>query len=183
MKRIFCLFLLLIVYNGIVYAQINTPATQTVNLSMSDAVEISFTATGTTTGNNVNFTFNSISTFASGQESAAQELRVRSNKNFNVTVKSNSANFTYIGSVSPAPVMPVASVLALMVTANTTSGSVASPFSTTAYSSITSSNQNLITNGSRGGNQRFSVKYEADPQFNYPSGSYSVNIVYTATQI
>ena len=182
MKKIIYILLLLVSLNETAKAQVNTAASQTINMSMSNAVEISFTATGTTSGNNVNLTFNTANNYASGVESDAQEMKVRSNKNFTVTVKSNAANFTYSGTTSPAPTMAVANVLGLMVTANTTSGAVSSPFSTTSYSSITSSNQNLITNGSRGGNQKFSVKYKASPDFNFPSGIYTVSIVYTATQ-
>jgi hypothetical protein len=183
MKKIAYLSLFLVCIAGAASAQINTAATQTVNISMSNAVEISFTSTGTTTGSTVNMAFNTVTNYASGVESDAQEMKVRSNKNFSVTVKSNSTNFTYSGSTTPSPTMPVSGVLAIMVTANSTLGSIASPFSSTTYAGITSANQNLITNGSRGGNQKFSVKYKATPDFNYPAGTYTVSIVYTATQI
>jgi hypothetical protein len=110
-------------------------------------------------------------------------LKVRSNKNFNVQVKSNATNFSYSGSTSPSPTMPVSGVLLLEVTANSTGGSIASPFSSSSYSTITSTNQNLISNGTKGGDQTFSVGYKATPGFNYPGGTYTVDVDYTATQL
>ena len=78
--------------------------------------------------------------------------------------------------------MPVNGVLGIMVSANGTGGSIGGSFSGSAYNTLTSANQDLITNGSRGGNQTFSVKYKATPGFAYPAGTYSVDVVYTATQ-
>ncbi len=40
----------------------------------------------------------------------------------------------------------------------------------------------LISNGQNGGNQTFSVMYNATPGFAYPAGTYTVDVVYTATQ-
>jgi len=164
-------------------AQVSSTATQTVNLNLSDAIELTFTGSSSATGATVNLAFNTVNDYANGITSAAQELKVRSNKNFSVTVKTSSANFSYSGSTTPAPTMPVSGVLALKVSANSTSGTVATPFSTTSYAGLTSSNQNLITNGSRGGNQTFSVMYQATPGFSYPAGTYTTDVVYTATQL
>ncbi|MBN9484085.1 MAG: hypothetical protein J0H46_12070 [Bacteroidetes bacterium] len=164
-------------------AQVSSTATQTVNLNLSNAIELTFTGSGNANGADVNLAFNTVNDYANGVTSGAQELKVRSNKNFSVTVKTSSANFSYTGSTTPAPTMPVSGVLALKVSANGTSGTVATPFSTTAYAGLTSSNQNLITNGSRGGNQTFSVMYQATPGFSYPAGTYTTDVVYTATQL
>ncbi len=161
----------------------STSASQTVNLSLTDAIELTFTGSGTATGAAVTMSFNNVNDYANGVQSAAQALKVRSNKNFTVAVKTNAANFTYTGSTTPAPTMPVSGVLAVKVSANGTGGSIATPFSSSAFSGLTSTNQNLITNGSRGGNQTFSVMYEATPGFSYPSGNYAVDVVYTATQL
>jgi hypothetical protein len=163
-------------------AQVNSTAQQQVNLNLSNAIEITFTGSGTATGSPVTMAFTTVADYASGVESAAQQLKVRSNKNFTVAVKANSANFSYTGSTTPAPTMPVASVLGIMVPTNGTGGSIATPFSASAYSAITATNQNLITAGTNGGNKTFEVKYKADPQFNYPAGTYTVDVVYTATQ-
>ena len=157
-------------------------ASQTVNLSLSNAIEITFTGNNSAEGADVTIPFTSVNDYANGVESGAQELKVRSNKNFSVAVKANNANFSYAGNTTPAPVMPVSGVLGVKVTANGTGGSIAAPFSAANYATLTSANQNLISAGSRGGNQTFSVKYKATPGFAYPAGTYSVDVVYTATQ-
>lgn len=155
-------------------------STQTVNLTFANIVEILFTGTGSTTGSDVTIPFTNLNDYTNGVESSDYQLRVRSNKDFNVTVRTNSANFTYSGATSPAPVMPVSGKLLLKISANSTGGSIASPFS--GYTSLTSSNQNLINVGTRGGNQTFSVKYQGKPGFGYPAGDYTVNVIYTVTQ-
>ncbi|MBS1688550.1 MAG: peptidoglycan-binding protein LysM, partial [Bacteroidetes bacterium] len=52
-----------------------------------------------------------------------------------------------------------------------------------AYSTLTSTAQNLISNATYGGNQTFSVQYNATPGFAYPAGTYTTSVVYTATQL
>jgi hypothetical protein len=162
-------------------ANAQTSATQTVNLSFANIVEILFTGTGSTTGSDVTIPFTNLNDYTNGVESSEYQLRVRSNKDFNVTVRTNSANFTYSGATSPAPTMPVSGKLLVMVSGNGTGGSIVSPFS--GYSTLTSTNQNLISGGDRGGNQTFSVKYKGIPGFGYPAGDYTVNVIYTVTQL
>lgn len=161
-------------------AQANSSGQQTVNLSLSDAIELTFTGSGTATGAAVTLPFTTVNNYANGVTSAAQTLKVRSNKNFTVAVKANTTNFTYTGSASPTPTMPVASVLDVKVSTNSTGGTTAAAF--TSYHDVTTTNQSLITNGSRGGNQTFAVMYQATPGFSYPAGNYAVDVVYTATQ-
>lgn len=156
-------------------------ATQTTNLSLTDAIELTFVGTGSETGASVTLAFNSINKYANGVQSSSQSLKVRSNKRFNIAVKANDANFTYSGSESPAPVMPVSSVLDVRVSSNSTGGSIPSGFS--SFKDVTTTTQNIITNGGNGGNQRFSVRYRATPGFNYPAGNYTIDVVYTATQL
>jgi len=160
----------------------NSSASQTVQLSLSNAIEITFTGNSSATGADVTLPFTTVNNYANGVESDAQELSVRSNKNFSVAVKASNTNFSYTGSTTPAPTMPVSGVLAVKVTANNTGGAIATPFSAAGYATLTASNQNLINEASRGGDQKFSVKYKATPGFAYPAGTYSVNVVYTATQ-
>ena len=160
----------------------NSSASQTVQLSLSNAIEITFTGTNNATGAAVNLAFTTVNDYANGVTSTEQELKVRSNKKFTVAVKANNGSFSYTGSTSPAPTMPVQGVLGVMVSSNNTGGSIAAPFSNSAYSSLTASNQNLITNANNGGNQRFGIKYEATPGFAYPAGTYTVDVTYTATQ-
>lgn len=160
----------------------STSASQTTNLVLTNAIDMTFTANNTTTGPLVSLPFTTTNDYANGVTSTAQQLKVRSNKNFNVTVKSSANNFSYTGTTSPAPVMPVSGVLGLEVTANGTGGSIVSPFSAASYSTITGTNQNLLSNGTYGGNQTFSVQYQATPGWSYPAGTYAVDVVYTATQ-
>ena len=160
----------------------SSTATQNVSLTLSNAIAITFTGSGTSTGGAVTLPFSTVSDYANGVSSTAQQLKVQSNMPFDVTVKANAANFTYTGSYTTGTTMPVSGVLKLMVTANSTGGSIATPFSSTAYSTLTSSNQNLINNGTYGSNQLFSVQYQATPGFAYPAGTYTTSVVYTATQ-
>ncbi len=164
-------------------AQVASTATQTINLNLSNAIELTFTGNNSATGAAVNLAFNTVNDYANGVASSAQQLKVRSNKKFGVTVKTNAANFSYTGSTTPAPVMPVSGVLALKVSANATGGTIASPFSASAYNGLSSTAANLITNANNGGNQTFSVMYNATPGFAYPAGTYTVDVVYTATQL
>lgn len=163
-------------------AQTSGNASQTVNLSLSDAIDINFTANNSSTGQAVNFTFTSVNDYANGKQSSDYQIKVRSNKKFNVTIKANTTNFTYSGATTPSPVMPVSSVLSMMIAANQTGGTQVAPFSSGNFGAITATAQNMLTNCSLGGNQWFNVKYKANPGFNYPAGTYTVDVVYTATQ-
>ncbi|MBL7717668.1 MAG: hypothetical protein JNL72_02430 [Flavipsychrobacter sp.] len=165
------------------YAQnASATATQSVSLTLSNAIAITFTGSGTNTGGAVTLPFSTVSDYANGVTSTAQQLKVQSNLAFDVTVKSNASNFTYTGTYTTGTTMPVSGVLKLMVTANSTGGSIVTPFSSTAYSTLTSTDQNLIANGTYGSNQLFSVQYQATPGFTYPAGTYTTSVVYTATQ-
>jgi len=155
---------------------------QTAQLGLSNVLEISFTNTNSANGSTVNLAFNTASDLANGVESTAQELKVRSNKNFNVSVKSSSANFYYLflGFWPIQSSMPVNSVLDVMVSNNQTGGNIAAPF--TSYSDVSATSQNLISNGVAGGSQTFKVKYKATPGFGNYSGVYFTDVIYTATQ-
>ena len=157
-------------------------ASQTVQLALSNALEISFTSNNSATGATVALPFTTVAHYADGVESAAQTLKVRSNKNFNVTVKTSDANFAFTnGGTVTTSVMPV-SVLGLAVTANTTSGSLGAGFSATGFKALSATATPMINSASKGGNQTFEVKYKATPGFAYPAGTYTTDVVYTATQ-
>lgn len=157
-------------------------ASQTIILSLSNAIEITFASNNSATGSEVKIPFTTVNDYANGVESEAQKLRVRSNKNFSVAVKTNASSFTYTGKTTPAPKMPVKGVLAVMVAGNSTGGSVSAPFSTEKYATLRNLNETLIKSAKRGGDQTFAVKYKATPGFVYPAGVYTVDVVYTATQ-
>lgn len=164
------------------YAQQSSNSSQTVSMGVSSTIELTFTGSGNATGATVNLNFNTVNEYANGVTSAEQELKVTSNRNFTVAVKTNAAAFSYAGSTSPAPAMPVG-ILAMMITTNTTNGSIVSPFSTTAYNSLSNSSQMLLNNCNPGNARNFAVKYKATPDFAYPAGTYTVDVLFTATQL
>jgi len=143
----------------------NASASQMANLQLCDVLDISFTNTNSATGSNININLNNVNKLANGVNSSKQTLKVRSNKNFAVSVKTSSAHFTYSGSVSPAPTMP-ANVLKLKVSNNATGGSIVSPFN--SFGSLSASSQSALTNCTQGSNNTFKVQYKATPGFDYP---------------
>ena len=182
MKKIILFAAALVSFSAATFAQATSSANQNVALSLANTISITFVSTGTNTGTAVSIPFTTVADYTNGVQTSAQQLKVQSNKPFNVTVNANAANFTYSGTTTPAPVMPVSGVLGLEVSANGTGGSIASPFSASAFSTLTSAAQNLINTATAGGNQTFSVIYQATPGFSYPAGTYTTNVVYTATQ-
>lgn len=156
-------------------------ARQSARLVMSNAIDITFSATNSNAGGTVSLVFDDINDFANGVNSSPYQIKVRSNKRFRVQAKTNASRFTYTGNTSPAPQMNVSNILFLKVTNNSTGGSVSSNFNN-KFRTLSSSNQTLISNGTAGGNKTFNVEYRANPGYNFPAGTYSVNVIYTATQ-
>ena len=140
-------------------AQATSSANQTITLTLQNQIDISISsATGTS------FTFATPADYSTGlTNTSASTFSVKSNQAWAVTVKAAAANFTS----AAATAMP-ASVLGVRLTG----GSTYTSLSTTAAS---------FTSGSRG-SSRFTVDYNANPGFNYDAGSYTMNVVYTATQ-
>jgi len=155
-------------------------AQQTVQLALSNAIEVSFTGNNSANGSTVLLTFNTADHYANGVESGEQELRVRSNKNFKVGAKVDLSNFSYVGSGNISNVVTPANAFAVKVTSNTTGGTTASGFS--GFGNLTTNDQDIILNGTNGNNQKFSVKYKCTPGWALPAGLYSFDVVYTATQ-
>ncbi len=181
MKKLIILSAAVLGFNFAANAQATSSANQNVALNLSNAIAITFVSSGTATGTAVALPFTTVADYSNGVTSAAQSLKVQSNKAFNLTINANAASFTYSGTTTPAPTMPVSGVLAAQVTANGTGGTVASGFNS-AYANLTSTAQSLISGCSNGSNQTFDVKYQATPGFAYPAGTYTANVVYTATQ-
>lgn len=140
----------------------NSNASHTITLNLSNAIELLFT----NGGSGVNMNFTTADNYQNGitADNAAQ-IRVRSNKSYNVTVKSTATSF----SSSSATVMPVSNVLWVKESNQTT------------YVNMSNVDQDLITNQSRGSNT-FDVSYKATPGFSYTDGTYIVSVIYTATQ-
>jgi hypothetical protein len=182
MKKIIIFAAALLSISGAAFAQATSSANQNVSLSLSNAIAITFVATGNNVGTAVSIPFATVADYTNGVQSTAQQLKVQSNKAFNVTVNANAANFTYTGTTTPAPSMPVSGVLGIEVSANGTGGTIASPFSAASFATLTAASQALLNGATYGGNQTFSVIYQATPGFAYPAGTYTTNVVYTATQ-
>lgn len=176
MKKLITLFTLVIAMSAAKAQNLaNAGATQTANLDLSDAIDISFL-----NHNTVNMQFNTVNDFANGVESGEQTILVRSNKKFNVRVKALTSKFSYSGQATFNPNMTVNPVLKLKVVNNNTGGTVTSGYNN-YKTPPTSNGSKIINQGHPGDNNTFSVKYFANPGFNYPAGTYSVDIVYTAT--
>ncbi len=181
MKKIIILSAAVLGFNLAANAQATSSANQNVALSLNNAIAITFVSTGNATGSAVSIPFSTVADYTNGVTSSAQQLKVQSNKVFNITVNANAVNFTYAGATTPAPTMPVSGVLAAKVTANGTGGTIATAFNS-SYGNLTNAAQSLIATCTNGGNQTFSVQYQATPGFAYPAGTYTTNVVYTATQ-
>lgn len=165
---------------SLVYAQpANTSGTQTANLELSNSLDIVLLSSSSTT-----MSFTSINDMLNGVESGTQELMVRSNKDFKVSVAASSNNFTYTGSSIINNILSVSSVLKVRVVSNNTGGTVPFLMWLLGYQSIPGTGgMTILNNCNSGGNQTFSVKYKATPGVMNAGGNYSVDIIYTATQI
>ncbi len=161
MKKI--IFSAAIILAGLISAKAQTSATatQTVTLILKNAISIDITsATGTS------FTFDNTDEYHNGETNAnASTFSVKSNRPWAVTVNTTTANFS--GPAAPSATMP-SSVLGVRLNGGTSFTSL----STTAAS---------LTSGGRG-NGSFSVDYKATPGYSYDAGTYTISVVYTATQ-
>lgn len=158
-------FFTLVLTSGLFFTASAQNATSNTNhnvtLTMTDAIEIVFTAGGSGAG----LSFTTVEHYSNGVTSSnAATLRVRSNKAYDVTVKAAAANFTS----TSATTMPVSGVLAVK---KSTDGTFVGLSTADA----------ALTTGTRG-DGTFNVDYRATPGFNYNGGSYVANIIYTATQ-
>lgn len=156
-----------------------TSATQSTSLVMSNAIDITFNSNGSETGGVVNMSFDDINDYANGVESSPIELKIRSNKKFDVVAKASDNRFSYNGN-STDPKMNV-NKLKIKVVSNNTGGSVPNSVNN-KYSNMSKSNKKLINNGTAGGDNTFAIQYKADPGYEFPAGTYSIDIIYTATQ-
>lgn len=135
-------------------------ATQTVTLILKNCISINLTSA---TGNN--FSFDNTDNYAAGiTNDNASTFEVKSNRPWAVTVATATANFN--GPVA-SPVMPSTT---LGVRLN--GGSNFASLTTTAAP---------VSNGGRG-IASFNVDYKATPGYTYDAGTYTISVVYTATQ-
>ncbi len=182
MKKIITILILLLSAVVSVKAQNQSfSGTQHTELALSNAIDIGFLTTGNSNGSDVNLIFSNVNDYANGVESSPIQLKVRSNKKFIVRAKASANNFSYSGNTSPAPTMPVRNTLYIKVVSNNTGGNIPNAVDN-QYKTLRKSNRKIVNNGQPGGNQTFAVQYKAAPGFAYPAGTYSVNVIYTATQ-
>jgi cytoskeletal protein RodZ len=160
MKKI-AFVILLLNQVAFLHAQSTGTSNQTVSLTLKNAISLNITAaTGTT------LNFDGADDYLNGISNAsASTFQVKSNRPWAVTVKAGAVSFT--GPAAPAAVMP-ASVLSVRLTGGTTYTTL----STTAAA---------LTSGTRG-DSNFSVDYRGVPGFAYDAGTYTLSVVYTATQ-
>jgi hypothetical protein len=134
---------------------------QTVTLTLQNAITLSISSATCTS-----FLFNDTDDYTNGiTNTNASIFEVKSNRSWAVTVKSAAASFT--GPAAPAATMP-ASVLGVRLNGGS------------SFISLSTSTASLKT-GSRGISS-FNVDYNASPGFIYDAGTYSLSVVYTATQ-
>lgn len=181
MRKIAASLLLLLCTTAVFAQNASSTATQTVNLNLAMALSIEFVATGNNTGSVVNLAFNTVNDYANGVQSGDYQIRVRSNRKFDVEIEASDDYFDYIGTASPAPQMRVKDVLDMMISSNNTGGQINGGYH--QFKHIDGDNDKRILNDcDNGANQTFSVKYRATPGFSYPAGTYTTTIKYTATQ-
>lgn len=155
-------------------------ATQTTNLNLSDAIELSFINGG---GGELNTTFTTATDLINGKETVTQDLKVRSNKKFKVAVNSSSANFSYTGTSIVNNIIPVSTGLKVIVTQNNTGGNMTLSALLGWVGLSFGSATTLLTNCDAGGNQTFTVKYKTTPGILAAPGNYIADVVFTATQL
>lgn len=153
------------------YAQKSVIATQTLSISLADVIDIRF-ENGQAAGPQLRMNFANAEDFYKGVESPLQKLKVRSNKDFTVSVRattssaaSNNSSFVY-----------------LKVPENKTGGRLASNFSNNSYQPLTDNNLILLNDGQKGDDQTFSVQYKAKPGTTIDPGTYLVDVIFTATR-
>lgn len=181
MKQFFLTLAIIAVAATAMAQNANSSGSQRAKLALSNAIDISFVSTGSSTGNTTTLAFNNVNDYANGVESGQITLKVRSNKRFMVRAKTSSNIFSYSGSTSPAPQMKVNKTLYIKVVANNTGGTVPNAVNN-KYKNLRTSNRKLINKATPGGNNTFAVQYKADPGFEFPAGTYTTEVIYTATQ-
>ena len=153
-------------------------ASQPVQLGLSDAIEVTFP-----NGNPTQVA--SISTIAdllNGVELPDTDVRVRSNKAFKVEVASSANSFSYMGNALIAPILSATNAIRVKVVSNQTGGQPVSG-GWVFLNSIGTAPLTLINNCNPGGNQDFTLKYKMIPGLTLPAGTYTIDMVLTATQL
>lgn len=145
-----------------VHAQSSSSVSQTVTLNLVNAINVSVTSA---TGGN--FVFDDVDKYQNGLTNLnAATVQIKSNRPWLGSVKTATANFS---GPANAPVMP-ASVLGIRQSGT---NSAFGYLSTAGF---------IYGTGDRGVNS-YNVDYNAVPGFGYDAGTYSISVVFTATQL
>lgn len=159
MKNFF--FTAAIILAGLASANAQTTtatAAQTVTLILKNSISINITSASGTS-----FSFDNANKYSTGlTNTSASTIQVASNLPWAVTVKTTTANFS-----GPSATMP-ASILGVRLTGGS------------AFTSLSAS-ATALTSGARGVDA-FTVDYNANPGYDYDAGTYTISVVYTATQ-
>lgn len=162
MKKKFLLAIVLSVIVMNLRAQ-STSMSQTITLTISNILELDFD----NTTQNLGFTFANATDFESGiTNNSAAGFRVRSNKNWIVNVKANSANFAATAGGD----------------ANVSAGSLSIRKNGTTNSFGLTTTDQPLANGSKGGfgANTFKIDYIANPGYIAPA-TYTLNVTFTVT--
>lgn len=180
-KKIVIVFLFILFAGAAVAQHAGSSATHTANLSLADVVGVDVVSGGGGNGGSaVEMPIHGVSALANGIESPQLEIKLRSTSAFDVSISASANTFSYTGPSTSGTNMNVSDVLNVMITENNTGGSVSSGF--TQYQSVNGTTQKSIITSGQPGERAFSFKYKALPEFNYPAGTYTTDIVYTITK-
>lgn len=183
MKKTAILFILSFSLCIAAYAQGSVGSSQMLMMSLSNVIEVSFSGSSAAFEGPISMQFKNPGDYIHGIESPKQDIRVRTNKAFNVNVQAKSGTFNYNGPQYPAPEMPIDSTLSMSVTDNGTGSTIApGTGGNNSYFPISTESQNVIIGGGTNGNQNYSVKYKTKPGQSIPEGTYAVDLIYTASQ-
>jgi hypothetical protein len=156
----------------------NSAASQSVELALSNAIELTFPNGNATQTASIN----TIGDLLNGVELPDTEVKVRSNKPFKVDVASSSNTFTYVGSALLAPLLNATSAIRVKVSNNETGGTTAG-IGWLFLNSLGTTPVTVLNNCDPGDDQTFSVRYKMIPGLTLPAGTYTIDMVLTATQL
>lgn len=143
------------------YGQTAVKGNQSLVLSLSDRIDLI-----TLSGSNPTFSFAATTDYANGINALnASSFQVRSNRGWNLSVKASAATFAGpTGNSMPSSILHVRKN------------------GTPSYLNLSTVDQNIVTGGAQGANNIINIDYNANPGFSYDGGTYSLVVVYTATQ-
>lgn len=182
MKKIFAILVVIAGFSQLAKAQLTTttPAAHQAILKISDAIDIAWV----TTPADVSFTFANMSDFVNGVAGDIEPImQVRSNKAYNLAVNAKTATFLNASGGSSGVTADKLKVQPVPVGSITPT--YVSPFASGSFAALTFGSpmtmfQNLPPGW--GMNQRFRMKFRAEPTEPIAAGNYTITIEYTATQ-